>query len=337
MRICYLLPILQPKLPAAEALSQEISALRQQLGGDLLYLNPNAHLPLPIPRLFFGWHLLPALWQRARALDLYHFYNPEPFAYPVLRWLGRPVIYSLTGSVPAQRPNVAYFNALAAVTVLDEVSRDRLLQWGVRNVYLVRPGIAVERFTHQPLPWVAGGQSRLLMASAPWTHDQFASKGIDALLAAAQRRPNLHLTFLWRGLLAAEMQARVAQLRLQQQVQVIDQLVDVNQVLAGVHAAVVLATHGGLVKAYPHSLLDALAAGKPVLVSRALPMAAYVESTGCGTVVEAVNVEALLAALDQLLNHYATTQQVAQSVGQRDFTEAKMVARYREVYIEALL
>jgi len=52
----------------------------------------------------------------------------------------------------------------------------------------------------------------------------------------------------------------------------------VNKTLVSVHAAITLADREGIIKVYPHSLLDALAAGKPVLVSRAIPMADYVES-----------------------------------------------------------
>jgi glycosyltransferase involved in cell wall biosynthesis len=108
--------------------------------------------------------------------------------------------------------------------------------------------------------------------------------------------------------------------------------VDVNNVLAQVHAAVVLASDARLVKAYPHSLLEALAAGKPVLVSRAIPMSDYVEQTGCGEVVEAVNPQSLLATLEQLEANYETCRTTAQRAGQRDFMQQRMVAAYKQLY-----
>ncbi|MFN8459435.1 MAG: hypothetical protein U0401_33095 [Anaerolineae bacterium] len=55
MNILYHLTILPPKLPAAEALSQEISALRGRFGGELVYLNPNQRSPIYLPRLLFGF------------------------------------------------------------------------------------------------------------------------------------------------------------------------------------------------------------------------------------------------------------------------------------------
>jgi glycosyltransferase involved in cell wall biosynthesis len=262
-------------------------------------------------------------------VDLHHLYNPDPFAFPVLRVLRRPVVYSLTGGVE-RRPNMSFFAALAAVTVSDEASLERLRSWGLDNVYLVRPGIDTSRFTFSPLP--LGPEIRLMVGSAPWTRVQFRSKGVEALLLAAQQSPRLRLVFLWRGVLAEEMQRRVRGMKLERQVRVLDEQVDVNQVLAGVHASVTLASAPDIIKAYPHSLLDSLAAGKPILVSRAIPMADYVKRSGCGKVVEAVTPEGVLAAVEALASEYEGLQQAAQRVGRRDFSQEALLDSFREVY-----
>jgi glycosyltransferase involved in cell wall biosynthesis len=330
MRIGYLLPILPPHLPAAEALSQEIAALRRHFPGELLYLNPNDRSPLYIPRLLFGFHRLPHLRRLEQRIDLWHFYNADPFAFPILRWLRKPVVYTIGGGIGPRRPNLAFFNNLAAVTVYDEAILAQLQVWGLRNGTVIRPGIEVSRFTQQPMPLL--GELRLLMGSAPWTAAQFQSKGVDALLVAAQQRPHLHLVFLWRGILAEAMQTRVRQLGLERQVTIYNQLVDVNQVLATVHASIVLATNSGIVKAYPHSLLDSLAAGKPVLVSPTLAMARYVTQMGCGVVVDQVRAAAILAALDQLTERYDDLCRTAAQVGPRDFTLEQTIAAYQKVY-----
>ncbi len=333
MKITHLLPILLPKHAASEALSQDIDALRQAYGGEVISLNPNARLPIPLPRLLFGFHLLGRLRRMAAATDLFHFWSPDLFAYPVLRWLPRPCVLSLTGEAGTRRPAAGYLARFARVVVQDEATAARLREWGAAPA-VVRPGVDLARFTYSPPP--ATGDFHLLMASAPWTPAQFRTKGVDALLAAAQRNPRLRLTFLWRGVLAEEMAQRVAAAGVAGQVQVIDAVVDVNQVLAGVHAAVVLAETGSIVKAYPHSLLDALAAGRPVLVSRAIPMAAYVAQTGCGVVVEAVTPEAVGAALATLAQEYTARQSAACAVGRRDFSQQAMVAAMGAIYQEVL-
>ncbi len=334
MKVLYHLPVLPPKVPQAEALSQEIDLLCKEFNGELVFLNPNSHMPFRVPRLSFGFQMLRSLRKAEQAFDLHHIYNPEPFAYPVLRWLRRPVVYSITGSAGAKRPNIDFFNSLGAVTLLDENGLRQLQQWGIANAHLARPGIDVSRFTHRPLPLQAGndGEFRLLMASAPWTLEQFTTKGIEALLEVATQDARIHLTLLWRGVWVEEIKRRVQQFGLAQRVEIIDGLVDVNALLAKNHAAILLAQTAHIVKAYPHSLLDSLAAGKPVLISKAIPMASYVAKTGCGVVVEALTSTAILAAVNQLKEHYQQAQSIASVVGKRDFSQSAMIESYRTIY-----
>ena len=329
MNVLYHLPILPPKIPEAEALSQEIAALRTAFNGEIVYLNPNETSPVYLPRLAFGWHKLHRVRQIETEYDLHHFFNPDPFPYPVLLRLGKPVVYSLSSGVGEKRPYLPYFSRLAAVTVYDERSYEKLRGWELTNVHLVQSGIDVAKFTHTAVPLT--GEIRLLSASAPWTKAQFASKGVAALLAAARQMPRLHLTFLWRGVLYQEMLARVAQAGVADRVQVINEQVEVNEILAGVHGAINLASDGAIIKAYPHSLLDSLAAGKPVLVSRAIAMSDYVKKAGCGVVVDAVSAEGVVTAVNEFSERYEALVATAGRVG-RNFSREKMIASFRRVY-----
>jgi glycosyltransferase involved in cell wall biosynthesis len=334
MNILYHLTILPPRVPQAEALSQEIAALRRRFGGEIMYLNPNIASPVYLPRLLFGFHKLPELRRREAEIDLHHVYNPDPFPFPILRFLRKPVVYSLSSGIGQKRPNLHFLAKMTAVTVPDERSCERLRGWGLNNVHLVRAGIESGRFSHTPQP--LDGKLRLLVASAPWTKAQFQSKGIDALLALAAQRDDIELVCLWRGHLLAEMQHRVAAHSLGDRVQVIDKLVDVNEALSTVHATINLAANAAIIKAYPHSLLDSLAAGKPVLVSRAIPMADYIAQTGCGVVVESVTPEAVGQAVDELVGNYGEMVATAVQVGQRDFSLEAMIDSYHQVYRAAL-
>jgi glycosyltransferase involved in cell wall biosynthesis len=332
MSIVYLLPTLPPKSAKVEAIAQEIDLLRRHFPGEVVHVNPNIGLPHPlIPRLGFGWHSLPKVFKLAQQATLFHFFNPDPFPYPFLLTLPKPVVYTITAGIES-RPHLAFLRRMAVVTVPDERTLAQLQGWGLTNLALQRPGIATHHFTHTPLPLAPGEPLRLLVASAPWTLAQFSSKGFDALLTAAQTLPDLHLTLLWRGLLADEMRQRVAHLGIGERVTVIDQTVDVSAALAQVHAAAIFATHAGIIKSYPHSLLDALAAGKPVLLNRAIPMADYVEQEGCGVVAESVTPAAIAAALAQLRANYATYARTATLVGQRDFTEEAAIKAARAIY-----
>lgn len=330
MKILYHLTVLPPPLPDCEALSQELASLRQQFAGDVIYINPNQKFPVPILRVLFGFHQIRALRKQEIAFTLHHLYNPDPFPFPVLRWLRRPVIYTISSGLGAHCPNAAFFNALAAVTVYDKRSFKQLETWGIHNAHLIPPGIDTSRFTCTPLP--LDSEIRVLVASAPWTKAQFHSKGIDALLAAAKQFPKLKLILLWRGVLEDEIQQRIQRLALEDQVQIIHEQVDVNQMLAGVHATVALAATSQIIKAYPHSLLDSLAAGKPVIVSQAIPMADYVAETGCGEIVATVTPTAILNAIESLMRNYPARQRAAREVGPRDFSIERTLAAFGRLY-----
>lgn len=336
MSIAFLIPTPPPVLPRADAYVQEIEALRACFGGRVYHINPNRflprHLPVQIPRPFFGLAGLPLLRRAGKRHSIFQIYSPNLYPYPVLRLLPRPVVYNLTGSAESDRIDAPFFNALAAVTVPDSETLNRLRAAGVANARMVRAGVDTGRFTHQPAP--LGEQIRLIMASAPWTREQFRTKGVDALLDAARAEPRLHLTLLWRGVLTEEVTRRIRLRGLGERVSVIDQLVDVNELLGSAHAVINLATRGDIVKAFPHSLLESLVAGKPVLVSQAIPMASYVAANRLGVVVGEVSAAAILGALRVLENDYPVLQQRALEAGARDFGINAMLSSFEEVYVE---
>jgi len=330
VKILYHITNLPPKMVGTEASLQELNVLRDHFGGNLIHLNPNQQSPIYLPRLLFGFHQLKAIRTLEPNIQLHHLYNADPFPFPVVRWLKRPVIYSISSGVGQKRPNLSYFKTLAAVTVSDERSLERLRQWGLTNVNLVRPGLDTSRFTPSPLP--LRSEIKLMVGSAPWSRSQFQSKGIDTLLAAAQRMSRLHLVFLWRGVLFEEMEQRVRQMNLQNKVTIINRKVDVNQVLAGVHASVTLVTDPIIIRSYPHSLIESLAAGKPILVSRSIPMAGYLAQHQCGVVVEEVTTETVLNAVETLVESYETLRTSAQQLNAEDFSEQRLITSFQEVY-----
>jgi glycosyltransferase involved in cell wall biosynthesis len=332
MSILYHLTIPRSPTPVLDAVVQEVRLLQAHLGGEIVYLNP-AHRPgSRYPERLYGLHRLIYLRRREATARLHHIYNSHPFLFPYLRWLRRPIIYSVTAGL---RPSLGHsdprgLERLSAVVVSNERDRATLCAWGLRNVHAIRPGIDTSRFSPSAPP--DGPGFVLLVGSAPWTKAQFHSKGVEALLTAAEARPDLRLVFLWRGLLYDEMQVQVAQRGLEAQVEVINQQVDVNEILTRVHAAVVLASDATLVKAFPHSLMETLTVGRPVLVSRVIPMAEYVDQTGCGIVVEQVDSQALLAALDELVVRYRQIREATLQLDHETFSIEQLEQAYTQLY-----
>jgi glycosyltransferase involved in cell wall biosynthesis len=336
VRVLYHIPTPRPRRPECDAVHQEIEALERRFHADTVYLHPSEYTRWPLPRLLFGLRQLRGLRRRESEIDVHHIYNPDPYPFPYLRFLRKPIVYTLSAGLrPAQRVPAAFFSSVIARTVVADETNLRLLSArGIRRGRTAPTGIDVSRFEFQPIE--LNETLVLLAGSAPWSRDQFAAKGVDALLSAAARCFALHLMFLWRGHLLEDMQARVRERAPAAHVEVIDEVIDVNRVLARAHAAVVLATDAAVVKAYPHSLLEALAAGRPVVISRGIPLADWVEREQCGVVVDRVEPDAILSALERLRAEYRRWQANARRAGRDAFPIGAMLQAYAEIYGEII-
>lgn len=333
MNVLYHLTIPRPAMPRCEAVWQEIDLLRERLGGELIYLNPSRHWLMRLPRLLYGFHRLPEIRRReAAGLRLHNLYNPDPYPFPVVKWLRRPVVYTLSAGLRgARRPVGSFFTRhVHTIVVADRRDQATLAGWGLTNSWVVRPGIDLSRFT--PVPRPLGAEFALLVGSAPWVQSQFRAKGVDTLLDLAAAWPRLRLVFLWRGALYDEMLRRVQQRGLSERVEILNRRVDVNRVLARVHASIVLAKDPAIIRAFPRSSLESLAAGKPVLVSRGIPLADVVAQTGCGQVVEAVTPQAVRDAVEALMENYALAAGDGRAVAQRYFSQERMVDELQALY-----
>jgi len=332
MRVLYHLTVPPSALAECDAVVQEVRALQGHFGGTIDHLYPGRVPGTRIPRQFWGMLRWPRLWWAERYGAVHHIFNPDPYPFVLLRYLRRPVIYTVVAGVQAR--DQANAQALARwvqmLVVATEQERARLRGWGIDNVRVVRPGIDLTRFAPTPPP--ANLPPTLLMGSAPWTCDQFRTKGVDTLLTLARRWPELHLVFLWRGILYEDMMRRVRASGLSDRVEVINKRVDVNTVLSHVHSAVILATEDALIKAYPHSLLEALAAGRPVIVSQSVSMATEVAQRGYGVVIDEVDETHVQHAVKRLFRDYPNYQQQALGFDKHNFTLEKMLASYAKIY-----
>jgi glycosyltransferase involved in cell wall biosynthesis len=196
---------------------------------------------------------------------------------------------------------------------------------------LILPGIDTARFSYTA---PSSNDFVLLVGSAPWIPQQFKQKGIDALLEAASQMTSLRLILLWRGLLFNELEKRIKKFKMNDRVEIINEKTDVNKVLARAHASVVLAESSELVKAYPHSLLESLAAGKPVLTSQAIPISDYVQEYRCGEVISKINADELRQGIERLREKYHDYQKQAFIIGQRDFSLNSMLKAFEQLYGE---
>lgn len=161
---------------------------------------------------------------------------------------------------------------------------------------------------------------------------QFDLKGIDVLLEAVAKLPNLRLILLWRGLLYHELIERIQRLGISDKVEIINHYVDVNEYLKRAHATVLLAKQADIVKSFPNSLMESLTAGKPVLVSDTIPIADMVQINQCGIVVKDIRFQGLVEAINKLMVGYAGLADKARKCGKNMFSERAMLESYRHIY-----
>ncbi len=334
MKILYHITSPLPRIAGTDAVFQEVEALRQKFGGKMLQLYP---LPYPsriFPKYLYGISRLRAINRMEQETDIHHLFYATLYPFPFLRRLHKPLIYSaMTGiGIEYNRRPPAWLNQPAMIITPNPRDAELLRAWGRTNYRIIRPGIDTQKFSYTPAP--SDNKLTLLVGSAPWIRRQFTTKGIDLLLTAAATDKNLRLIFLWRGWLVNELKKRVAHMGLRRQVEIINQYAEVNTLLAQAHATIVLADSAKLVKAFPHSLIESLAAGKPVLVSACIPMADYVTETQCGTTIPELETESLRNALQALRDNYTKYQTNAFARGQTDFKLADMLAAYAQAYAE---
>jgi glycosyltransferase involved in cell wall biosynthesis len=332
MRVLYLLTSPQPIIAGTDAAFQDASALKAAFDGETVNLCPWATPGRAFPPQLFGFHRLPEIRRLERRCEVNHVFHAIPYHFPVLRLLRNPLVYTVLTSIRHlnRSPNVNWLASLHRIVVSNARDADTLKSWGLSNYSVVPPAIETRGLERSTLPLT--DEMTLLMASAPWSEEQFDLKGVDALLDAAARLPELRLILLWRGVLLNELLERVERRGLKDRIEIVPERADINACLRRVHATVLPAKRSDIIKAYPHSLLESLVAGKPVILSDALPMADYVRQHECGIVLEEVSGEALVQAIKDLRTRYDTLAQRARLTDARSFSQQAMIESYREIY-----
>jgi len=306
MSTAYYFTMPAPPDPERDAILREADLLRVEYPGPRHFLSPGRRLHGRVP---VSWRVVRER-RTAESLDprvdLHHLFADD------LRWCAlfdrcaAPYVLSLNTALRTGGRVEPPRHLPAAVTVRLEGDRRVLDAAGWRGVNQIPAGARLAGLAPSPPP--PGPPWRLVFASAPWTGRQFRGKGLDALLDAVAGRSELHLVLLWRGVLESAIRRRIARRGLEDRVELLLDRVDIGPLLAGSHAAVLFPRHPHLVTTHPHSLLEALAAGRPVALSHSLGLAAAVRRAGSGVVLDDLSPAGIGAALSTLVDGYAGYQ-----------------------------
>lgn len=336
MKVVFLSSAPPPKIPGTDAVHQEMTVLADTVSGEIVHLHPFENPAWRFPMAAMGLTRLPQILSQAAKSDVVHVINPTLYAFPFLRMIKKPIVYTVSASlgpaVPLQK--TGFLDRLAAVVVSNTRDEVKLKQLGLTNVCRVNPGHDLSKFAklrkQQERP--DGGQIKLISASAPWTLSQFETKGIDALLAGIAASSRLALTLVMRGSFREMVEQKIGTLAIADRVTVLDGAQDIAALMTNLDCAVLAATTPDVVKAWPHSLLEALAAGRPVIVSGQLPISDFVEKSGCGIVLETVNAGAIAQAAEAIADDPEPYFTATKAFRWKDFSPEVMIQSYRAIY-----
>lgn len=328
MKVRYVSPSPPPQIEGTDGLFSEIEYLQKFFGGSTINLSPFRYIPPVIPVRLYGLQHCPMAWKN-HDFGLTHIFFPYLVNFWVLRLLSTPIIYTITSGIEvSQLPRAALpFPKVVCSDQEAGILRSR----GFTGVHVIRPGIDLSPFDRIPPP-PPNEIFTIMAGSAPWTREQFETKGFNLLLQVLSRIPKLRLVCLFRGALYEEWSNKVEAAGLVDRVHIINEKADIAQILSRCHAAIVLASRSDLVKSYPNSLMESLASGRPVLVSRVIPISFYIEDNDLGKVIETLSLEELVLAVRELIDQYSFFVRAVDRIRRSDLSAVRMIEDYASLY-----
>lgn len=284
-------------------------------------------------------------WLRCQRIGLLHAHNFGRYFHggPAALLAGIPSLYTEHSNLrPEERllwRAQPAFSRLASVVIADAA--------GVREVLIAEHGLAPERVEviYNGIDLAAYGvmpraearaalglpaEARLLGTVARLVPIKHQALMLQAL---ARIRHSTHLVIAGDGPLRGELESLAASLGLAGRVRFLGRRDDVPTVLAALDGFVLTSLSEGL----PISVIEAMAAGLPVVATAVGGLAELVESDRTGLLVPSGDVEALAAALNRLdAETGAAWGQAGRAVAEARYSRQAMVEAYQAVYERCL-
>ncbi|HEX9780856.1 MAG TPA: glycosyltransferase family 4 protein [bacterium] len=290
-------------------------------------------------RLLYGRLLRPAGALAVLALDrrvrLRHVYGSLTGRW-YLRLLRREplIVTNAAGFVESNLASSRSGWARVTAAVV-ECARDaaRLTAWGMpaSRIHLIYPGLDADAFRAPEPP--SDGPFRIGFSSAPLAAGEraLASRGVDLLVAAARARPDIEVVLLWRGRSLRALR-RMLGSHPPGNVTVVDRIIArAAEYYGTLHAAVLASRSVQDCKPCPNSVMESLAAGRPVAVSSAVGVADLIRERGCGVVFEP-ELDGLLEAVDRLRSDYARLRAASRPAAEASFGAERFAGAYAALY-----
>ncbi len=276
-----------------------------------------------------------------------HGYKADLYAY-VAAWPRRVALVATCHNWPSKLLKMRGYAALDRLVLrrfdkvigVSDVASDILRNWGVRpnKVSTILNGVNLERFD--------GATPTLRKEIVPNGHSLVGfvgrlvpDKGVTILLRAAQQvlavRPKTMFVLVGEGPARKELEALATQLGIGKQVA----FAGVRDDMPEVYASLDMLVLPSLIESMPMCLLEAMAAGKPVIATRVGAVSKLILSEQTGLLLEPGDVDGLVEAILRLLGNSQLASQLGENERvhtMRHFSAEAMARSYIGQYEQVL-
>jgi glycosyltransferase involved in cell wall biosynthesis len=329
-------------MPHWEAASKEAQALLRAFSGEfktrLFSLNQNRRLALrgqekyfPLPESLAAF---PLFFQIARSHRINHLFSSggERLLAPGLgRRTSILTICKEPGSIDAFERNRRHLARFRYIVVESRRHVEIMKQCGIdeRRIKLIYP--PASRTNYKP----AKPPFKILFASSPPAANQFLSRGIFLILEAAKRLARVQFILVWRDRHHEALRALIDAAGVDN-VSVINGYVeDMGALYDSAHATVLPGLDYTSFKPAPHSALESLGRGKPLLVTPTSSIADVVTQWRCGIVFEPT-ICGFECAICDLMARYQEFQESCHRTVEACFSQEVFIQKYKLLYEELL-
>ncbi len=326
--------------PRFEATSKEVEVLWKHSKGSLLH---DLHLDRFTRSKFSGavcsYHFyvyplfLPILWLLSRKRITHVYSSLVDFPYLTFLSKKRMVLTSTNFfSQKALQRRLKVLLKVKEIVVESPLQEKALLKIGVdpKKVMCIYPPVNLNNF----MPGKEEkkkGKLTILNASCPTKLRDLDKRGIFLTIAALKKSKTASCTFLWRNKVPVVLKReRKGSKNISFREEIVD---DMNALLGKFDCVIIPYTAlNQNLKLVPNSALEALAKGKPVLVSSKTGLAPIVKKEKCGVVFEPT-VKSLQKAISDMDKNYDKYQKNCRKTAQKYFDKQKFIEEYEKVYM----
>ncbi|OQW31032.1 MAG: hypothetical protein A4E19_20940 [Nitrospira sp. SG-bin1] len=154
---------------------------------------------------------------------------------------------------------------------------------------------------------------------------------LDAAARVLQRLSNVHFLFIGEGELRSDLERQTKELGIERNIHLMGHRTDARSLVAGFDVALLASLHEGM----PNTVLEAMAAGVPVIATAVGGVNEIIEDGQTGYLVPPGDPVALAECLNRVLEHKQVRRKIGlqgQQFVQNNFTVGQLVLSVQELY-----